>query len=210
MTIERRSVEDIRAVRKALDLARVQQATESDIARWQREDDFDESSLGPPRLVSGGPDVRAIRERLSLSQESFALRFGLAPRTVQEWEQGRRVPEGPARTLLRVIAREPAAVERALGSRDRAAEVAPAHALREAQATYSVERHEGGDLMALIRAKFGEYGREVEASDLRPASKATRLGQAAMFVRWLTGDYRPGKAHRGSRGSKIQGESRET
>jgi putative transcriptional regulator len=61
-----------------------------------------------------GPDVRALRERLGLSQEAFAERFHLSLRTIQDWEQRRRVPEGPARVLLQVIERDPQAVERAL------------------------------------------------------------------------------------------------
>ena len=59
-------------------------------------------------------NVRAIRKRLGLSQAKFARRFGFELDTLQNWEQGRRRPEGPARALLRVIEREPEAVERAL------------------------------------------------------------------------------------------------
>ncbi|MPZ16183.1 MAG: helix-turn-helix domain-containing protein, partial [Chloroflexi bacterium] len=59
-------------------------------------------------------DVRALRERLGLSQEAFAERFHLSLRTIQDWEQQRRVPEGPARILLQVIEHDPQAVERAL------------------------------------------------------------------------------------------------
>jgi putative transcriptional regulator len=59
-------------------------------------------------------DVRAIRHKIGLSQEDFAQHFGVNKRTVQEWEQGRRQPSGPARTLLVVIDREPEAVYRAL------------------------------------------------------------------------------------------------
>jgi putative transcriptional regulator len=59
-------------------------------------------------------DVRKIRSRLKLSQKEFALRFGFSIDSIQNWEQGRRVPDGPARTLLAVIAHEPKAVERAL------------------------------------------------------------------------------------------------
>jgi len=59
-------------------------------------------------------DVAAIRKRLGLSQGEFAARFGFKLDAVQNWEQGRRRPEGPARALLRVIEREPAAVLRAL------------------------------------------------------------------------------------------------
>lgn len=59
-------------------------------------------------------DVRAIREKIQMSQEAFALHFGVNKRTVQDWEQRRRHPSGPARALLVVIDREPEAVYRAL------------------------------------------------------------------------------------------------
>ena len=52
---------------------------------------------------------------LGLSQTEFAAWFGLSPGTLRNWEQGRRVPEGPARVLLRVIERDPEAVRRAIG-----------------------------------------------------------------------------------------------
>uniref|UniRef100_B0T885 Transcriptional regulator, XRE family n=1 Tax=Caulobacter sp. (strain K31) TaxID=366602 RepID=B0T885_CAUSK len=59
-------------------------------------------------------DVRAIRQRLGLSQNAFAARFGFSASAVKDWEQHRRRPEAAARILLTVIDREPAAVERAL------------------------------------------------------------------------------------------------
>jgi len=59
-------------------------------------------------------DVAAIRKRTKLSQTAFAAKFGIAPATLRDWEQHRREPEGPARTLLLVIDREPEAVTRAL------------------------------------------------------------------------------------------------
>jgi putative transcriptional regulator len=62
-------------------------------------------------------DIGALRQRLNLSQEAFAKSFGLPKRTIQDWEQGRRYPEGAARVLLKVIAHEPEAVKRALGTR---------------------------------------------------------------------------------------------
>ena len=58
--------------------------------------------------------IRALRKRLRLSRERFAERFGLDARAVQDWEQGRRVPDRAARVLLTVIDREPEAVIRAL------------------------------------------------------------------------------------------------
>ena len=59
-------------------------------------------------------DVKAIREKIALSQSEFAKLFGLSKRTLEHWEHGRRVPSGPARAFLTVIAREPDAVRRAL------------------------------------------------------------------------------------------------
>ncbi len=60
-------------------------------------------------------DVKALRQRLGLTQQEFAQRFSFSVRSVQNWEQGRRSPEGPARILLTVIDREPQAVLRAIG-----------------------------------------------------------------------------------------------
>ena len=56
------------------------------------------------------PDVREIREKLKLTQQQFAALMGISVRTLQNWEQGRRIPEGPARMLLMVAARHPQAV----------------------------------------------------------------------------------------------------
>jgi putative transcriptional regulator len=55
-------------------------------------------------------DVAAIRVRLALTQAAFAARFGFSLRAVQQWEQGVRRPEGPARVLLAMTAADPAAV----------------------------------------------------------------------------------------------------
>ena len=55
-------------------------------------------------------NVQAIRERTGLSQSAFAALLGVSTRTLQEWEQGRRQPTGPARALLRVADRPPRAL----------------------------------------------------------------------------------------------------
>lgn len=55
-------------------------------------------------------DAAAIRETYGLSQERFASLLGISVRTLQNWEQGRRSPRGPARVLLRVAALHPDAV----------------------------------------------------------------------------------------------------
>lgn len=59
-------------------------------------------------------DVKSIREKLGISQAEFAMRFGFSLSSLRNWEQGRRFPDGPARTLLRVIESNPQAVEKAL------------------------------------------------------------------------------------------------
>ena len=59
-------------------------------------------------------DVRAIREKVGMSQAQFASRFAISPRTLQEWEQGRRLPDATVRAYLTVIDRNPRAVEDAL------------------------------------------------------------------------------------------------
>ena len=71
--------------------------------------------MKPSRVTEFAPaDVKAIRRRLGKSQSEFALMIGVSISTLQNWEQGRRVPEGPARALLRVAAKNPLAVARAL------------------------------------------------------------------------------------------------
>jgi putative transcriptional regulator len=61
-------------------------------------------------------DVRALRERLGLSQAEFAFRFGFSLGTLRHWEQGRRYPDGSARLFLAVIDQAPEAVEQAIQS----------------------------------------------------------------------------------------------
>lgn len=70
----------------------------------------------PSRIVDdpSAERIRALRKRMKLSRQKFADRFGLDVRTLQDWEQGRRVPDRAARVLLTVIDREPEAVERAM------------------------------------------------------------------------------------------------
>ena len=60
-------------------------------------------------------DVRSIREKLDKSQSEFAYMIGVSVATLQNWEQGRRKPEGPARALLMVAAENPKAITEALG-----------------------------------------------------------------------------------------------
>jgi putative transcriptional regulator len=59
-------------------------------------------------------DTRAIRDKLKLTQKQFALRYHIPLATLRDWEQGRRLPDAPARALIKAIREEPAAVRRAL------------------------------------------------------------------------------------------------
>jgi len=63
-----------------------------------------------PRRV----DVRALRRKTGLTQEEFAIRFGLTVARVRDWEQKRSEPDAAARAYLKVIEKEPEAVKRAL------------------------------------------------------------------------------------------------
>lgn len=64
-----------------------------------------------------GPlDVKAIRSKVGMSQSEFASSFGISLGTLRHWERGDRQPQGPARVLLNVLAKEPEAVLHALRS----------------------------------------------------------------------------------------------
>jgi putative transcriptional regulator len=58
-------------------------------------------------------DVRALRDRLGVTREQFATRYGLEVETVRNWETGKREPDTTARSYLQVIANDPEGVERA-------------------------------------------------------------------------------------------------
>ena len=57
------------------------------------------------------PDVRTIREAAQISQSQFAKLIGVNLRTLQDWEQRRTQPTGPARALLKIVASKPKAIE---------------------------------------------------------------------------------------------------
>ena len=59
-------------------------------------------------------DTRAIREKLKLTQKQFSQHYHIPLATLRDWEQGRRVPDAPARALIAAIREEPEVVRRAL------------------------------------------------------------------------------------------------
>lgn len=71
----------------------------------------------PPTSSVLSPDaVRGLRKHLGLSQENFARALGVSNATVRNWEHGRAVPGGPARVLLALGMRDPAALRTAVGT----------------------------------------------------------------------------------------------
>lgn len=66
------------------------------------------------RTIIRSPGVRVIRERTSLSQSEFADLIGVSVKTLQNWEQDRRSPTGPAAILLRIIEHDPALAVKAI------------------------------------------------------------------------------------------------
>ncbi|MFI5176129.1 MAG: helix-turn-helix domain-containing protein [Terriglobia bacterium] len=59
------------------------------------------------QFVVEAPDIKRIRSRYKLSQPEFATLLGISVATLRNWEQGRRIPEGPARILLEVASKYP-------------------------------------------------------------------------------------------------------
>ena len=59
------------------------------------------------RQLKDPSPAKEIREKLDISQEAFASLMGVSTRTIQDWEQGRREPQGPAKALLRVAEQHP-------------------------------------------------------------------------------------------------------
>ena len=59
------------------------------------------------KIVIEEPETRAIREAANLTQEQFARLLGVPVKTLQNWEQHRTRPTGPARALLRAVAKDP-------------------------------------------------------------------------------------------------------
>ena len=79
------------------------------LAQDLRDNGFEMSDMTPREV-----DVKQLRERLGVTQEQFALRYGLELDALRNWEHGRREPDRAAKSYLSVIAREPERVQRAL------------------------------------------------------------------------------------------------
>ena len=122
MSLAGQSRADLDAAKLLAELASRPQPSESEIEAQTAEDDdaWTDEELERAELVLPPPSseqVRALRKKLGLSQVQFARRFGFTLDTIQQYEQGRRRPSGPAASYLRVIDADPEAVIRALRPR---------------------------------------------------------------------------------------------
>jgi putative transcriptional regulator len=101
--IQRRSAGRWEPLEPRTDWKRVDATTETEIERQAALDDAEAAK-------DAAAWVRRVRRRAGLSQAEFARRIGMSVVTVRDWEHGRRLPQGAARALLRVIDRVPEAV----------------------------------------------------------------------------------------------------
>ena len=95
------------ALKGRIDGGRVDRTSEAEIARQAADDDE-----GLRRDAAAY--ARRVRRRTGLTQAAFAARIGVPLDTVRNWEQGKRLPAGPAKALLRVLDRAPEAALTAL------------------------------------------------------------------------------------------------
>ena len=115
-----RSGVSVRTAKSAIDdlvagrFAYIDAPAVADYARLKRE--MTKQNLAAHRIELRRVDVKALRQRLGISQEAFAGRYGLDVATVRNWEQGRTIPEGPAAALLQLIDRDPDKIVELLAS----------------------------------------------------------------------------------------------
>ena len=103
-----------KAIRET-DWARLDAMTDEDIARQVAENPDAAPILSDEEAATAM--VRGVRKRLGLSQAAFAARYRIPIGTLRDWEQSRKRPDATAQAYLRVIAREPETVARALAPR---------------------------------------------------------------------------------------------
>lgn len=88
--------------------AKVLKKSLEEVIRFER----GELQLKTTEVVPPLIDVKKLRADIGLSQSDFAARYGFSTAAIRNWEQGLREPEGPARTLLALIERNPQLIER--------------------------------------------------------------------------------------------------
>ena len=85
------------------------------LASVEEMDEIVRGKKKPSRVTEfAEPQVKEIREQTGLSQVRFAAMIGVSKRTLENWEQGRRHPTGPAKALLRIVKQDPESALKAL------------------------------------------------------------------------------------------------
>lgn len=77
---------------------------------WRRRIVLADGTVEKEEIIPASASVQVARAGTGLSQAQFAKLIGVSLRTLQEWEQGRKRPSGPASVLLRIVARDPRVV----------------------------------------------------------------------------------------------------
>jgi len=114
MGIVRKTIAEVLASEPNVDWAKVDATTEEDIRRYQIEDGYDPDY--EPDHVEFVCPPKSVRERAGFSQEAFAAALRVPLATVQDWESAGFAPDPAARSLLRLVAKEPALIIRLLAA----------------------------------------------------------------------------------------------
>lgn len=107
----RRSLEQLATGELDLDPAQLDATTDDDIRRYKAEDGYAAMPAGRALVVL---PPATIRDGLGMTQEAFARALRIPVATLRNWEQGRKLPDPAARSLLNAVARNPKAVLEAL------------------------------------------------------------------------------------------------
>lgn len=144
------------------------------------------------------PNVKAMRERIGLTQKEFAKVYRLALGTVRDWEQGRTRPEGPASVLLSVINRFPFVVAEALSAQ--LVERAGVPANRDPANSYHVVPGAGGWVVRYVGGSEAASTHRTQLSAVKNAKKKARSAGYDLVIHGKDGLVR----HRYSYGRHAQ------
>jgi putative transcriptional regulator len=106
----------------------------------------------PPQTIN----VKAIRMHVGMTQTEFAAAFGISLSTLRHWERGDRIPRGPARVLLHVVAKAPGAVLNALATPDGSEDAPGTEAPLSLQGTDGEEPRGGSPRLTTASSRRGK------------------------------------------------------
>ncbi|MCJ2121357.1 helix-turn-helix domain-containing protein [Methylobacterium sp. J-077] len=114
----RRSLSDIMASAPDIDTERLDATTDEDIRRYKAAEGYDAENGSAGQILSV-PAAAELREQMKLTQGAFARLLRIPVATLRNWEQGRKMPDPAARTLLALIAADPVNAQRILAGEAR-------------------------------------------------------------------------------------------